>query len=349
MTHFETLGWDETWAAAFAPFVEQGLEPARVAVAHRGAVVVQAAGGETTASPSGRMLHEGVDAVVGDWVALLRPPQGDARIEAVLPRRTALVRTSAGTGGRAQVLAANVDLVMVVAGLDGDFNPRRVERALVAVAESGAAAMVVLNKADACAGLAERVRAMQDAAPGVPVHAVSALTGEGLAPIEAACTAGRTVVLLGSSGVGKSTLLNRLLGQAAQATAAVRAHDSRGRHTTTQRTLFLLPGGGVLIDTPGLRELRLWGDTTAAEQAFGDLETLAAGCRFGNCQHQGEPGCAVQRAVEEGRLEAERLASYHKLQAELRHLERRADPRAQSEEKRRWKSIHKAARHRRPR
>jgi ribosome biogenesis GTPase / thiamine phosphate phosphatase len=349
MAHLETLGWDGAWAESFAAQAVEGVEPARVGVAHRGAYVVHTAGGETTASLSGRVLHQGKDAVVGDWVALLRPPQGQARIEAVLPRRTALVRTAAGTGGGVQVLAANVDVVMVVAGLDGDFNPRRVERALVAVAESGAAPMVLLNKADACEDLAPRLAAMQAAAPGVPVHALSALRGDGLAPVEAALGKGRTVVLLGSSGVGKSTLLNRLLGEAAQATADVRAHDSRGRHTTTHRTLFVLPNGGVLIDTPGLRELRLWGEAEAAGQAFGDVEALAAGCRFGDCRHGNEPGCAVRRAVEEGALDALRLASYEKLQAELRHQERRGSPLAQSEEKRRWKVIHKAARHRRPR
>jgi len=267
----------------------------------------------------------------------------------VLPRRGALVRLAAGSGHRSQVLAANVDLVLLLCGLDGDFNPRRVERALVAVAESGARPVVVLNKADACDALDERRRDMEAAAPGVPVLAISALTGAGVEPLAALITAGSTVVLLGSSGVGKSTLANRLLGQETQATAEVRAHDSRGRHTTTHRALFVLPGGGVLIDTPGLRELRLLAEPEAASQAFTDLESLAAGCRFADCGHAREPGCAVRAAVEEGALDAARLASYRKLQAELRHLERRGDPRAMSAEKQRWKAIHKAARHRRPR
>lgn len=347
MERLKTLGWDEAWAAAFGAEAAQGLEAARVAVAHRGAYVVRTEDGECMASLSGRVLHQGLDAVVGDWVALHRS-QGTARIDAVLPRRTALVRTAAGTAGGPQVLAANVDVVMVVAGLDGDFNPRRVERALVAVAESGAAPLVVLNKADACDALAARAAEMEAAAPGVPVLVASALTGAGLGPI-AEAIAGRTAVLLGSSGVGKSTLLNHLLGAATQETGPVRAHDSRGRHTTTQRALFVLPGGGVLIDTPGLRELRLWGESDAAGPAFGDLEALAAACRFGDCRHAAEPGCAVRRAVEEGGLDPRRLDSYHKLQAELRHLERRGDPLAQRAEKRRWKAIHKAARHGRPR
>ena len=349
MTHLETLGWDGNWAAAFAAQAASGWEAARVGVAHRGAYVVHTEAGEATASLSGRVLHDGQDAVVGDWVALRRPPQGQARIEHVLPRRGALFRLAAGSGHRSQVLAANVDLVLLLCGLDGDFNPRRVERALVAVAESGARPVVVLNKADACDALDERRRDMEAAAPGVPVLAISALTGAGVEPLAALITSGSTVVLLGSSGVGKSTLANRLLGQETQATAEVRAHDSRGRHTTTHRALFVLPGGGVLIDTPGLRELRLLAEPEAASQAFTDLESLAAGCRFADCGHAGEPGCAVRAAVEEGALDAARLASYRKLQAELRHLERRGDPRAMSAEKQRWKAIHKAARHRRPR
>jgi ribosome biogenesis GTPase len=274
---------------------------------------------------------------------------GEARIEAVLPRRTALVRRAAGTRERPQVLAANVDVVFVVAGLDGDFNPRRVERAQVLVAESGARAVVLLNKADACADVAARHDEMQCAAAGVPVRLVSALHGDGVEAVRAEIPAGTTAALIGSSGAGKSTLANRLLGVERQEVGAVREDDSRGRHTTTRRELMVLPGGGVLIDTPGLRELQLWASGEAAGRAFGDVETLAGGCRFADCRHDREPGCAVVQAAGEGTLDPERLLSYRKLQAELRHVERQHDAQARSEQERRWRSIHKLARRHRPR
>jgi ribosome biogenesis GTPase / thiamine phosphate phosphatase len=348
MWMLEDLGWDPGRAQQFDEQAEAGQVPARVAVAHREEFVVLAAEGEARARLSGRLRHAGDDVAVGDWVAA-RLPGGEGRIGSVLPRRTALVRRAAGPRERPQVLAANVDVVFVVAGLDGDFNPRRVERTLVLVAESGARAVVLLNKADACAGVEERRREMEEAAPGVPVRVLSALHGEGVEALRSEIGPAVTVALIGSSGAGKSTLANRLLGAERQATGAVRADDSRGRHTTTRRELLVLPGGGVLVDTPGLRELQLWGSADSADQAFVDVDALARSCRFADCRHESEPGCAVSRAVQGGTLDPARLASYHKLQAELRHVERRHDAEARSQEERRWRSIHKAARRHRPR
>ena len=348
MWTLEELGWDTSFAGQFEQEAEAGQVPARVAVAHRDEFVVFAATGEARARLAGRLRHTGDDVAVGDWVAAWLPA-GEGRIEVVLPRRTALVRRAAGTRERPQVLAATVDVVFVVAGLDGDFNPRRVERTLVLVAESGARAVVLLNKADACAEVEERRREMERAAPGVTVHVVSALHGQGTEALRSEIGRADTVALIGSSGAGKSTLANRLLGAERQATGAVRADDSRGRHTTTRRELIVLPGGGVLVDTPGLRELQLWATTGAADQAFVDIDALAPACRFADCRHQREPGCAVQRAAQEGTLDAARLASYHKLQAELRYEGRRHDAEARSREERRWRTIHKAARRHRPR
>jgi ribosome biogenesis GTPase len=348
MWTLEDLGWDLARTHELEGLAEAGQVAARVAVAHREEFVVFAAQGEARARLSGRRRHLGDDVAVGDWVAAALAG-GEGRIEAVLSRKSALVRRAAGTRERPQVLAANVDVVFVVAGLDGDFNPRRVERTLVLVAQSGARAVVLLNKADACAEVDQRRREMQRASPGVPVHVLSALHGHGTDALRSEIRAGVTVALIGSSGAGKSTLANRLLGLERQATGAVRADDSRGRHTTTRRELLVLPGGGVLVDTPGLRELQLWRSSTSADEAFVDVDTLARRCRFGDCGHQREPGCAVRQAAADGTLDPERLASYHKLQAELRHLERRHDAEARSQEERRWRSIHKAARRHRPR
>jgi ribosome biogenesis GTPase / thiamine phosphate phosphatase len=349
MWTLEQMGWDGGRADEFAPHGDAGLEPARVAVAHRDEFVVLGPGGERRARVAGRLRHRCVDVAVGDWVAVTPGTGETVRIDAALPRRTLLVRRAAGTATRPQVLAANVDVVFVVAGLDGDFNPRRVERTLVLIAESGARAVVLLNKADACADAAGRRQAMERAAPGVPVHLVSALHGLGLDVVRAELAPGVTVALVGSSGAGKSTLANSLLGLTRQATGDVRADDSRGRHTTTRRELLVLPGGGVLVDTPGLRELQLWASVDATDAAFVDVDVLARGCRFADCAHRQEPGCAVVQAAADGTLDPSRLASYHKLQAELRHVERQHDAQARSEEERRWRTIHKAARRHRPR
>jgi ribosome biogenesis GTPase / thiamine phosphate phosphatase len=349
MWTLDDIGWDRERAEEFQAQGEDGRVPARVAVAHREGFVLHGEVGEIRARLAGRLRHEREEAVVGDWVAAAMVDGGEARIEAVLPRRTALVRRAAGTRDRPQLLAANVDVVFVVAGLDGDFNPRRIERALVMVAESGARAIVLLNKADACADVEARHEEMQRAAAGVPVFLLSALQGDGVAAVRAEIAAGTTAVLIGSSGAGKSTLANRLLGAERQEVGPVRADDSRGRHTTTRRELMVLPGGGVLIDTPGLRELQLWASGEAAGLAFDDVETLAAACRFADCRHDREPGCAVVRAAGEGTLDPARLQSYRKLQAELAHVERQHDARARSEQERRWRSIHKMAKRHRPR
>ena len=273
---------------------------------------------------------------VGDWVVL----EAGARIACVLPRQTAFARKEAGTATRQQVIAANIDVLFVVTGLDGDFNPRRIERYLLLAWESGAKPVVVLNKADVCADVEEAAGSIAALASGAPVLVVSAIEGWGLAALEAHLQPAQTAALAGSSGAGKSTLINRLLGRDQQRVQEVRAGDSRGRHTTVQRELFLAPHGWLLIDTPGLRELQLWAGPESVDAAFSDIASLATSCRFRDCRHQGEPGCAV---VASGIDEA-RLANYLKMQRELAHLDRKLDQRAAQEEKRRIKRIHRAMR-----
>ncbi len=340
------LGWAPRFAQHFGPFREQGLAPGRVAREERQRYLVCGEQGELTAEVAGRLRHEAASRAelpaVGDWVAVAaRPAEGKATIHAVLPRKSAFLRKVAGSHTEEQVVAANVDVVFLVSGLDGDFSPRRIERYLALAWESGAQPVIVLNKADVCADVEARVAETESVAVGVPIHALSATEGRGLEALEAYLGPGGTGAFLGSSGVGKSTLINALLGEEALATAPVREDDSRGRHTTTHRELIVLPGRGLVIDTPGMRELQLWGDQDTLSQAFEDVEALAAACRFRDCAHQGEPGCAVQAALADGTLDSARWQSYLRLQRELRHLERRRDERARRAEEGRWKTIAK--------
>jgi len=345
----QNLGWTPELGAAFAALREEGLEPGRVAREDRGRYRVLGAAGERTAELSGRLRHDATTRdrlpSVGDWVAL-KATSGDlAIVTALLPRRSAFARKVAGETTEVQIVAANVDTVFIVVGLDQDFNLRRVERYLTAAWESGASPVVVLNKADLTDDVAARTAEVEAVGQGVPVLPVSAITTEGLDVLDRWLGRGQTVALLGSSGVGKSTLLNALLGETRQATGAVRETDSRGRHTTTRRELIALPGGALLIDTPGMRELQLWGDESGVEQAFPDVASLAADCRFRDCGHDQEPGCAVQAALGDGSLEAARFESWRKLQRELRWLEVRQDARARAEEVAKWKAITKSMKH----
>jgi ribosome biogenesis GTPase / thiamine phosphate phosphatase len=321
------------WSPELADNLEPGLVPGRIAAAHRGAFDVWTEEGAVRSRLPGRMMYDGLDVGVGDWVAL-----GDGLIRTVLPRRSAIVRNAAGTSTTGQTLAANVDVAFVVSSLGPDLEPRRIERYLVTIWESGASPEIVLTKADRLDDPWPLVAEVEAVAVGVPVHVVSAVTGQGCEELRARLLAGSTAVLLGSSGVGKSTLVNRWLGEDVMATKATREDDDEGRHTTTHRELIALPGGGVVIDTPGLRELQLWDVGAAALQAtFADVEELAADCRFGDCTHVHEPGCAVLAAVESGELPHERLQSWRKLQRELRAIAMRHDALLRKEEVRKWK------------
>lgn len=345
----ETLGWDATWASHFAAFEAEGFMPARVSLEHQHIYRVCTGHDEPLAQVAGRFRHrtEARQAfpAVGDWVALERP-HGHARatIQAVLPRRSRFSRKSAGDVTEEQVVAANVDVVFLVSGLDHDFNLRRIERYLVTAREGGAAPVIVLNKSDVRGDLAETLDEVNRIAAGAPVHAISSLRREGLHVLEPYLLRGRTIALLGSSGVGKSTLINVLLGEQRLRTRSVREKDSRGRHTTTNRELIVLPQGALLIDTPGMRELQLWESETALEEAFDDIDALSAGCYFRDCRHDTEPRCAVKAAVERGDLPGERLSSYRRLHRELRHLDAKVDQHAATEEKRRAKIMHKGMR-----
>ena len=355
----DDYGWTSFFAESFAPHAADGRSPGRV-IEHRGRLYrLQTGETEIDGVAAGRLRHRAAGPqdlpAIGDWVAF-RPPRagsGPATVDAVLPRRTKLSRKVAGSRSDEQVVAANVDTVFLVMGLDGDFSLRRLERFLVMVWESGAAPVVLLNKADVAAAPAERQAEVEAAAPGVSVHLLSARRGEGLAALEPHLRPAETVALVGSSGAGKSTLINRLAGEERMATGEVRAGDDRGRHTTSHRELVRLPGGALLIDNPGVRELAPWSaggsDSRGLGETFDDLAALAAECRFGDCRHQGEPGCAVQAALGDGRLSAERWRSYQGLARELRHLEIRQDEGAQRAEKQRWRVIHKAVRDFRPR
>jgi ribosome biogenesis GTPase / thiamine phosphate phosphatase len=348
------LGWGSFQAGGFAPFRNQGLLPARVAAGHGVGYRLYTASGEVTARLAGRLRHQdpspAARPAVGDWVAISEGgANGPATIQAVLPRRTSFSRKAAGEGVAEQVVAANVDSVLLVTGLDFDFNPRRLERYLVLAWESGARPAIVLNKADLNPDLEAGLRQVEASAPGVPIHPLSALRGEGLEQLEPYLGPGQTVALLGSSGAGKSTLINRLIGRDLLRTGAVREKDSRGRHTTTQRELIRLPNGGLIVDTPGLREIQLWVAEQGHQAAFEDLETIAQRCRFGDCSHQHEPGCAIRAAVESGVISGERFGSYLKLATELRHLQTRLDRRAQKAQEQQVKSIHRQMRHHQPR
>jgi ribosome biogenesis GTPase len=341
------LGWDEAFQQAFAPHAANDLVPARIVLEHTHIYRVATAEGEMLARVSGRLRHQAAARAdfpgVGDWVAVAPPAHsGDARILAVLPRRSRFSRRAAGDPTEEQVVAANIDIVFLVVGLDGDFNPRRIERYLLVAMESGASPVIVLNKADVVEDAERLADSVRPLAAGVPVHTVSCRDPESLAVLRQYLGHGCTGALLGSSGVGKSTIVNRLVGHDLLRTQDVRESDSRGRHTSTARQLVLLPESGVLIDTPGMRELQLWDTAEGIPGAFSDVEALAAACRFRDCRHQQEPGCAVRSAIAAGDIPAERLDSYHKLQAEQAHQSRQIDQRADMDEKRRAKAATRA-------
>jgi len=318
------------WCAGLAENLEPGHEPGRVMAAHRAAFDVQTAHDVVRARLPGRLVHDAVDVAVGDWVGLR-----DGLIRSVLPRRSAILRNAAGRAARVQTLAANVDVAFVLSSFGPDLEPRRIERYLVTIWESGAAPEIVLTKADRVDDPWDLVAEVEAVAIGVPVHVVSAVTGQGCDALRVRVQPGRTAVLLGSSGVGKSTLVNRFVGHERMTVNDTRADDDEGRHTTTHRELIRLPGGGVVIDTPGLRELQLW-DADGIDAAFADVEELAGGCRFNDCSHTCEPDCAVLGAVDDGTLPAERLESWRKLQKELLAVEVRRDARLRKEELRKW-------------
>jgi ribosome biogenesis GTPase len=315
-----------------------------VVAAYGATCTVSTEQGEVLASIPGHLKHAAVEAAalpaVGDWVLLM-----GAVIQAVLDRRTFLSRRAASKATAEQAIAANMDLVLIVSAVVDDFNPRRLERYLTVAWESGASPVVVLTKADLAASPDLVVAQATGLAPGVPVIASSVVTGEGIDELRNQFGAGLTAVLVGSSGVGKSSLINRLLGQAALPTNTLR-RDGRGRHTTTRRELLAMPGGGLLIDTPGLREVQLWADEGSLDQAFDDIRQLAGGCRFNDCRHDTEPGCGVRLALDDRRLAPERFAGYRKLERELRSLAVRADARLRQEEGRKWRALNKAARQR---
>ena len=349
----DSFGWGPSFADAFVPFADEGLRPGRVMREHRGLFRVQAEEGEYVAELAGRLRHEARGRAdlpaVGDWVALRTGEGLRATIQAILPRRSRFARKAAGDEHAAQVAAANVDTVFLVTGLDRDFNLRRIERYLVLAWESGARPVILLNKVDLSED-AEGARAEVEAiAGGAPVHVIGAKEGRGLEGLTPYLQPRQTIALLGSSGVGKSTLLNRLAGAEQQATREVRTSDSRGRHTTTHRQMFVLPSGTLMVDTPGMRELQLWEADAGLEAAFDDVEAIAAACRFTDCAHGAEPGCAVRAAVEGGRLDAGRFASYQKLRDEGARVALEQDKRARSEANRKVRSIHRLARRHNPR
>ena len=344
----DAYGWDPVFAERFAPFAEQGMLPARVVVQYQQIYRIVTEDGELLAMVAGRLRHRAEGRVdypaVGDWVAFRHDPNSDrATIHGVLERKSRFVRKVAGSVVAEQVVAANVDVVLLVTALDADFNPRRLERYLVLAHESGARPAIVLSKTDLADDLDAYLREARAAGgPDVPIHTVSAPRNAGYETLRSYLEPGRTVALLGSSGVGKSTIVNRLAGEELQRTQEVRTTDGRGRHTTTHRQLILLADGGLLMDTPGMRELQLWDVDEGVEETFAEVEELADHCRFPDCEHGQEPGCVVLAAIEEGRLTAERLASYQKLRRELRALAARQDHQNRLFEKRRVKSATKA-------
>ncbi len=340
----ESIGWNSFFEESFEPFRTQGFAVGRVAVEHKERYQLYTETGEVWAEVTGKFRFEAERRedfpAVGDWVVIQVIPEDHfATIHAILPRKTKFSRKVAGVRTEEQVLAANVDLVFIVSGLDDDFNLRRIERYLLLTRQSGAVPVILLNKSDLCCDLDSKLDELKKAVSDVRIKTLSALHGEGIDELSFLISRGETAALLGSSGVGKSTIINALLGSEIQSTRGVRDILSKGRHTTTRRELFILPNGGLLMDTPGMRELQLWTNEENLGSAFEDVESLAQECRFRDCRHESEPGCAVRAALEDGRLDPGRFRNYIKMQKEIRYLELRQDANAARAEKLRWKKI----------
>jgi ribosome biogenesis GTPase len=338
------LGWGSFFETSFERYKSDSYLAARIAQENKTNYSVLCENGELLAEVSGKFRFEadsrGKYPTVGDWVVVsILPNNQRAIIHALLPRQSAFVRKEAGILTEEQVVAANIDTVFIVCGLDGNYNLRRIERYLTLAWESGAMPVILLNKCDLCQQLEMRISEVESTAIGVPVHAISAAEGKGFEALEKYMKRGRTAAFLGSSGVGKSSIINRLLGEEKFQIGEVRDADSRGRHTTSYRQMIILPNGAMVIDTPGMRELQVWGDEGGLKQAFDDIEELATNCRFRDCAHQSEPGCAVQAAISDGSLDGERYQSYLKLKKELRYLAARQAMKANAVEKLRWKQI----------
>jgi ribosome biogenesis GTPase len=344
----ESLGADAAVFRLFEPHAAQGRVLARVAVAQRDHYQLLTEAGELSAEASGALWYRTPDAAgmptTGDWVAARVVGTGLAIVEAVLPRKTVFSRRSAGRREDQQPVAANVDLVFLVCGLDADFNLRRLERYMTLASEAGVEAVVVLNKTDLCTNIEARLAEAASVARGVPIVPATTVTPHGMDGLRAFLAYGRTIALLGSSGVGKSAIINALLGEERLPTGAVRESDGRGQHTTTRRELIPLEGGGAVIDTPGMRELQLWAGQASVDRTFGEIAEMASACRYRDCSHSGESGCAVARAIAEGTVSGERWESYRKLTAEAKRHEEKTDRAAAAERKRRDKILHRGIR-----
>jgi len=347
VSQLHELGWN----SFFQQYVKTGdsRTPARVVEEQRSAYRVACQAGELLAEVAGHLRHSAIDRsalpAVGDWVLIeARIEEGGATIHEVLPRKTKFSRKAVGAETVEQIAAANVDTVFLMTSLNADLNVRRIERYLTTIWDCGAQAVILLSKADLCNDLVPMIERVAEVAVGAPIHALSSVTGEGVEHLSGYLLPGQTVALIGSSGVGKSTLINLLLQCDVQKTLEIRKHDDRGRHATAARRLFLLPGGGMLIDTPGMRELQLWGASSGLSHTFSDIEMLATQCRFRDCYHDSEPGCAVQSALVTQQLSPERFESYLKLRRELAYFTRKQDVLARIEETRKWKRTHKSIR-----
>ncbi len=359
----QLAGWNEHWAQLFmqqsSAAEGKALQPARVLAQHRQSYSLWTASGEANAEVAGAFLYRAFASdlpAVGDWVVMRQYSPADlAIITGVLPRKTRFSRKASGLAAEQQVIAANIDLAFIVCGLDHDYNLRRLERYLVAARQSGAAAVIVLNKADLCDDVASRLAEVQAIAPETAVVAISATSANAAPTLARFIAPGQTSALIGSSGAGKSTIVNQLLGASVQPTQPTRAADSRGRHTTTHRELFFLPSGGLVLDNPGIRELQLWSEdfssallsfsprqappASAVDQAFPEIEALAARCAFRDCSHGSEPECAVQSGLASGEIDPARWRSYLKLRRELRHTAAQLDQNLRRTEKERWKKL----------